>query len=142
MILQFLLLLHLLSSAQAALIPPPPSISITTSLHLLNQTTTHSPNLPPNNSTTALDGNKLIKSYCTAMPRWNHPVKERDDCEGVLAYFYYETMADGGKRPVEFLSPGAKKVMKMKGQATPRKYTFRTCWHQKTADEVKSLRRD
>lgn len=52
---------------------------------------------------------------------------QHDDCEAVLQYFYYETMADGGTKLIEFRSPGATRTTHMKGQKTPRKYTFGKC---------------
>lgn len=62
--------------------------------------------------------------YCIPIRRWNFPPTAQDDCQGVLVYLHYETMTDGGRKSREFISPGAKISRHIKGQMTPRKYTF------------------
>lgn len=125
MIIYFLLLMKFLFPADAATIMPPSSISNIPTFVNLNSS--NQPN-PSSNRSTFVDG-KDWKWYCTPIPRWNHPPMEQSDCQGVLEYFYYETMTDGGRKSMEFISPGAKKIRHIKGQMTPRKYTFGT-WHQ------------
>ncbi len=109
----FLFFLHFLSSAHAAIIPSPPSTPSFFNLTLANQ-------INLNGSTVG----QFWNSYCTPIRRWNQPRMQQDDCQAVLQYFYHETMADGGKKPIEFRSPGATRTTHMKVQKTPRKYTF------------------
>lgn len=88
---------------------------------IFNLTSSDEPSLPSNRVSAEGD---FWKCYCTPSQQWNQPPMQQDDCQGVLEYFYYETMTDGGRKPMEFMSPGAKKTRHMKGQTTPRKYTF------------------
>lgn len=62
--------------------------------------------------------------YCTKVQRWSLPELEPDDCLGVLDYFYFETMEDGGRKLKEFRAPGSKKTTYTETEWTPRKYTF------------------
>ena len=62
--------------------------------------------------------------YCTKVDQWNLPEVESRDCEGVLDYFYIQTMEEGGSKRIEFLAPGAKRITHNMSQWTPRKYTF------------------
>ena len=122
MILYLLLLLLtdiLLPAAHAASIPSSSSISNIPSF--VNLTSAREVSQSTNRS--AIEGDSW-EWYCTPIQRWNQPPMEKEDCRGVLDYFYYETMMDGGRGPMEFLSPGAKKTEHAKGQMTPRKYTF------------------
>lgn len=64
------------------------------------------------------------KWYCTKVDQWILPRLDPSDCEGVLDYFYIQTMEDGGAKRIEFLAPGAKKITHNMSQWTPRKYTF------------------
>ena len=64
--------------------------------------------------------------HCTTADRWIYPLLEPEDCEGVLDYFYYETMREGGSTRTEFLSPNAKRTSRGEWVKTPRKYTFGT----------------
>ncbi|KAF6224634.1 hypothetical protein HO173_012977 [Letharia columbiana] len=125
MILYLLLLLLtdiLLPAAHAASIPSSSSISNIPSF--VNLTSAREVSQSTNRST--IEGDSW-EWYCTPIQRWNQPPMEKEDCRGVLDYFYYETMMDGGRGSMEFLSPGAKKTEHAKGQMTPRKYTFGTC---------------
>ena len=62
--------------------------------------------------------------YCTKVDRWTLPKLEPHDCEGVLDYFYIQTMDEGGTKRLEFLAPGAKGKTHIQVQRTPRKYIF------------------
>lgn len=127
MIPHLLLLIHHLSlPAQAARIPPPSSKP--TSLSLFNLTSANDPNISPGNPTAIIVDVPYL--YCTPTRRWNQPAMEQEDCRGVLGYLYHETMTDGGRGSMEFMSPGARKTRKIKGQMTPRKYTFGKVRHE------------
>ena len=62
--------------------------------------------------------------YCTEVDRWILPKFEQHDCEGVLEYFYFLTMEEGGNKRIEFRAHGAKKTTHNLVQWTPRKYIF------------------
>lgn len=139
MIPHLLLLIHHLSlPAQAARIPPPSSNP--TSLSLFNLTSGNDPNISPGNPTAIRVDVPYL--YCTPTRRWNQPAMEQEDCRGVLGYLYHETMTDGGRGSMEFMSPGARKTRKIKGQMTPRKYTFARHLHRSDSHDRRLPRTD
>lgn len=122
MLILLLFLVIFLLPAHAATIPSTSGISNIPAL--LSPTAPDEPSLSSNYST--VEGG-FQKWFCTGSQAWNQPALELGDCHGMLQYFYHETMADGGRKAMEFLSPGAKRTRHSKGQATPRKYTFGKC---------------
>lgn len=106
-----------------ATITPPSRISNFPTL--FNLTSSTQPSLSFNQSPTVEGGG--CTWYCTSTRPWNDPSMQQDDCQGVLEYFYYETMTDGGRKPREIILPGARKTRHLKGETTPRKYTFSKC---------------
>lgn len=111
-----LLLVSFLLPAHAAIVSSVSNIPDFVNLTLANESS-----LPSDRF--AIESNTW-EWYCSPSHRWNQPPMELGDCRGMLGLFYYETMMDGGRTSMEFISPGAKKTRKMKGQMTPRKYTF------------------
>ena len=109
-----LFFLHFLLSTHGATIPSPPSTPSFFNLTLANQISLNG----------SIAEENWRGSYCSSIWRWNRPRMQQDDCQSVLQYFYYETMADGGTKQIEFRSPDAKRRTHMKVQKTPRKYTF------------------
>lgn len=119
MIAYFLVLVKGMLSAHA-ITNPSSSLSLIKNLSFFDLTSANESTLPPSQST--VEGNGWW--YCTPIQPWNQPPMVQDDCQGVLEYFYYETMTDGGTKSMEFMSPGAAKTTHFKLQTTPRKYIF------------------
>ena len=62
---------------------------------------------------------------CTEQSTWLSPVYTIEDCKSALLYFYFEELARGDKRRMEFLDRDTPPITRWRPQRTPRKYTFR-----------------
>lgn len=65
------------------------------------------------------------RRHCATPANWNSPDIDLKDCSSAVEYFYFvEMTTKESTRSREFMTPGARKTMKSKGERTPRKYTF------------------
>ena len=115
----FSLLLASLLAAHTSAATLPPTLDLTSNPRAPDKPLA---DLQAQSNISAVGGSPLW--YCTNIDQWTLPRPDPHDCEGVLDYFYIETMREGGKKKVEFLAPGAKRATHNMMQWTPRKYTF------------------
>lgn len=118
MIIHTLLLAWLLAAHTSAATLPP-TLDLTSNPRTPNKP---SADLRAQSNVSAIEGSPWW--YCTKVDQWALPRPDPRDCEGVLDYFYIETMGEGGRKKLEFLAPGAKRTTHNQMQWTPRKYTF------------------